>query len=106
MEQIMFVERQTVLCKKGRYRELQKLLREWSAEFRFPRAKKRYYFTYVGQDHHAICIELEFKSLDELQKAWEEWEEMAEEMAPYLEKYEALVDEHLATELWRVEHIE
>jgi hypothetical protein len=101
----MFVERQTVLCKPGHYRELQELLENWSKEFRFPRATSvRLYFTYVGQDYHAFCFELEFESLDDLQKGWEEWEEMAEEMALYLEKCQELVVEHLGTELWRVKH--
>ena len=101
----MFVERQTVLCKKGRYRELQELLENWSKDFKFPRANKmRHYFTYVGQPYRAFCFELEFESLDDLQKGWEEWDEMAEEMEPYLEKFKELVDEHLDTELWRVKH--
>ena len=100
----MFVERQTVLCKKGRYLELQELLGNWSKEFKFPRAKMRHYFTYVGQPYRAICFELEFESLDDLQKGWEEWEGMAGEMEPFLEKFHELVDEHLGTELWRVQY--
>jgi hypothetical protein len=64
-------------------------------EFKFPRAKMRHYFTYVGQNYHAFCFEWEFESLDDLQKGWEEWDEMAEEMVPYLEKCQELVVEHL-----------
>lgn len=66
----------------------------------------RYYFTYVGQEYRAFCFELEFESLDDLQKAWEEWDQMAEKMASYHEKYQELMDDHLSTELWRVKYIQ
>ena len=84
----MFVERHSVLCKRGHYQELENLLEEWAEKFQFPHAKAmRHYFSYIGQEGNAVCLELEFDTLADLQKGWEEWNAMAEEMTPYLEKY-------------------
>ena len=101
----MFVERQIITSKKGKYRELQDLLIQWSSEFPFPRATaERYYFTYAGQGFHAISIEREFSSLADLQLAWEEWEAAGDEMAAFLTAFEDLVDEQAGPEIWRVVH--
>ena len=103
----MFVERQTIISKKGRYRELQKLLDDWSRDFKFPRATSvRHFFTYIGQDYSALCLEWEFESLGDLQSAWQEWEEMSEEMAAYRGKFEELVDQQQGPELWRVKRVQ
>lgn len=101
----MFVERQMIKSKSGCYRELQELLERWSEEFPFPRAVEvRRYYTYAGQDYHEISQEWEFESLDDLQKGWEAWEAMSSEMAPYLEKFQELVEHQSGPELWRVSH--
>ncbi|MDX1416173.1 MAG: hypothetical protein R3293_18390 [Candidatus Promineifilaceae bacterium] len=102
----MFVERQVVLCKRGRYQELEDLVAEWAKKFAFPRAKAfRHYFSYIGQQGRAFCFEAEFETLDDLQKGWEEWDDMAEDMAPFLEKWRDLIEESISSELWRVKHV-
>ena len=99
----MFVERQTLLCKRGRYQELEAMLEQWSSEFMFPRAKAmRHYFSFIGPGGAEFCFELEFETLDDLQKGWEEWRGMAGEMTAYLEQFRDLIEDGVRSELWRV----
>lgn len=102
----MFVERQMLTSKPGRYAELQDLLSSWSSKYSFPRATaERHYLTYAGQNFHALCIEREFESLGDLQLGWEQWEAMSDDMAAYLKKFQELVAEQSGPEIWRVTHV-
>ena len=100
----MYVERNTVRFKFGKHRELVELVTEWRKKHPFPNAKSsRFYMGYLGTPPLTFVWEWEFESLAALEEGNKQWEAMVEEMAPFFERWLALVEEPLKNELWEIQ---
>jgi hypothetical protein len=64
-------------------------------------ATKRTYTSYIGR-FNTVCHELEFESLDELDKCWAQWWADPETPA-YMEKYHELTERGGSSEVWTLE---
>ena len=99
----MYVERNSVRFKFGKHRELSDLIAQWRQKYPFPNAQNsRFYMGYLGTPVQIFVWEWEFENLAALEEGNKQWDAMREEMAPLFERWEALIEEPVKSELWEL----
>lgn len=100
----MYVDRNKYSIKPGKLSELMDLLKEWREKFPIPLAKSvRYsHSQFTGSQAGSFVFEVEFETLADLEAGWEQWENMGQEMEPFIKKWNELIERQTSSELWKV----
>jgi hypothetical protein len=100
----VYIDRNKFLVKSGKIPELKDLIKEWREKFPFPKAKSvRYsHSQYTGSQAGSFIFEVEFENLADLEAGWDQWNAMAKDMEPFLEKWDDIIEKQTSSELWKV----